>query len=143
VADPVALCSWVLAVMVVSWAVLLPLGLPYDRLLKRQLRSTAHGTRRRDPPGVFWQLGRWDSDPSHMYVANIGDGTAYQVSVAARDEVIERTSKVPPCRADRMNLTSTLPYYVTFGVGQPPKRQIRVSWRSENDEWFSQVLPAS
>jgi hypothetical protein len=139
----VVLCSLVVAVMVVLWAVLLPLGLPYDRLLKQQLRSTAHGTRRRDPPGVFWQLGRWDSDPSHMYVANIGDDTAYQVSVAARDEVIERTSRVPPCRADRMNSTSALPYYVTFGVGQPFRRHIRVSWRSENDELFSQTLPVS
>lgn len=140
--DPVVLASLVVAVMVVLWAVLLPLGLPYHRLLRRQLRSTANGTRRRDPPGVFWQVGQWDSDPGHMYVANIGDDIAYQVSVSACDEVVGRTRSVPPCRSDGMNSWSALPYYVIFGVDQWSKRQIRVSWRSENHEWFSQTLPA-
>jgi hypothetical protein len=78
-----------------------------------------------------------------MYVANIGDDIAYQVSVSACDEVVGRTRSVPPCRSDGMGSWSALPYYVIFGVDQWSKRQIRVSWRSKNDEWFSQTLPAS
>jgi hypothetical protein len=50
---------------------------------------------------VYWQAGQWDSDPTHVYVANIGDDTAYQVSVTACDEVVERTRSVPPYRIDR------------------------------------------
>ena len=134
------LASFVVAVMVVLWVALLPLGLPYHRLLTRQLHATLGGTRRRDPPGVYWQVGRWDSDPSHVYVANIGDETAYQVSVKACDEVVGRTPSVPSCRSDWMTSWSALPYYVVFRVDQWSKRQIRVSWRSENDEWFSQTV---
>lgn len=131
------------------------------------MRSTARGTRRRDPPGVYWQAGRWDSDPSHAYVANIGDDTAYEVSVTVCDHVVGKVASVPPCHSERMSSSSKLPYYTTFCVDQWANREvcvaarithgeqddavdpdeseivIRVSWRSENDEWYAQTMSAA
>jgi hypothetical protein len=131
------------AVMVV----LLPFGIAYDRRLRQQLRSTVLGATGR--PRVFWQAGRWDTDPSHAYVANIGDDTAYDVSVTAYDRVVGRTRNVPPCRADWMLASSELPCYLSFRVeGRPavdPGRSdvaVLVSWRSENDDWFTQTVRA-
>ena len=54
-------------------AVLLPFGIAYDRRLRRQLRPTVASAVGR--ARVFWQAGRWDTDPGHAYVANIGDDT--------------------------------------------------------------------
>jgi hypothetical protein len=144
--------------------VLLPFGIAWDRRLRRQLHPTvASGVGR---PRVYWQAGRWDTDPSHAYVANIGDDTAYEVSVTVCDRVVERAHSVPPCRADYLLGSSELPCYVSFGVGQWSNRQValgvgtqhgrlgkavdpygpdvavRVSWRSENDDWFTQTVRA-
>jgi hypothetical protein len=52
----------------------------------------------------------------HAYVANVGDDTAYEVSVTACDRVIGRASSVPPYRADRLSSSSELPCYVNFCV---------------------------
>lgn len=141
--DPVVMASLVATAMVVLWAVLLPSGLPYRRWSRRQLRSTACGTRPVDPPEVYWQAGQWDSDLSHVYVANIGHDTAYQVSVTTCDEVVGRTRSVPPYRSDRLTSRSSLPYYVTFAVDQWSKRKVQVSWRSEDNKWFSQTVRAN
>jgi hypothetical protein len=114
---------------------------------------------------VSWQAGRWDTDPRHAYVANVGDDTAYEVSVTARDRVIGRAPSVPPYRADRLSSSSEPPCYVNFCVDERLKRQIslgadwatqsaqdnavdpdglevvvRVSWRSEHGEWFTQTV---
>jgi hypothetical protein len=121
--------------------------------------------RRRPRPEVSWQAGRWDTDPRHAYVANVGDDTAYEVSVTARDRVIGRAPSVPPYRADRLSSSSEPPCYVNFCVDERLKRQIslgadwatqsaqdnavdpdglevvvRVSWRSEHGEWFTQTV---
>ncbi len=134
--------SLVVAGLIVVWALLLPFALPYDEMVRQRLRSTAKGTHRPDPPGAFWQAGQWDSDPRHLYVANIGVEPAYQVSVSVCDEVIERTREVPPCRASAISSWSARPYYVILRADQWPKRQIQVNWRSKSDECFSQTLTA-
>jgi hypothetical protein len=171
VTDPMVLMS--LAVMVVLWAVLLVFlvsirpkfrgpSFAYQRRSKRQARSTATV---RPQPGVSWQAGRWDTDPRHAYVANVGDDTAYEVSVTACDRLIGRASSVPPYRTDRLSSSSEPPCYVNFCVDERLKRQIslgadratqsaqdnavdpdglevavRVSWRSEHGEWFTQTV---
>lgn len=144
--------------------VLLPFGIAYDRRMRQQRRSTVVSAA--SGPGVFWLAGRWDTDPSHAYVANIGHDAAYEVSVTACDRVVGRTRSVPPCRADWMLASSKLPCYVRFCVGPWSNRQVslgtgaqhggsgkavdphgpdvtvRVSWRSENDDWFTQTVRA-
>ena len=128
----------------VVMAALLPFGISYDRWLRQQRRPTVSGAA--DRPGVYWQAGRWDSDPSHAYVANIGDDTAYEVSVTVYDHVVGQTRSVPPCRADGMRPSAKLPCYVMFcddhcSVGPDGSDvAVRVSWRSENDEWFTQIV---
>ena len=133
----------------VVMAVLLPFGIAWDRQLRQQRRPTfARETRW---PRVYWQAGRWDTDASHAYIANIGDDTAYDVSVTAYDRVVGLTRSVPPCRADWMLALSELPCYLSFRVeGRPetavdPGRSdvaVRISWRSENDDWFTQTVRA-
>jgi hypothetical protein len=131
-------------------AALLPFGVAYDRRLRRQRRSTVVSAARR--PMVYWQAGRWDTDPSHAYVANIGDDTAYDVSVTAYDRIFGLTPSVPPCRAAWMLASSELPCYLSFRVESSPDNPVdpaksdiavRVSWRSENDDWFTQTVRAA
>jgi hypothetical protein len=77
----------------VVMAVLLPFGIAWDRQLRQQRRPTfARETRW---PRVYWQAGRWDTDASHAYIANIGDDTAYDVSVTAYDRVRVDISSAP------------------------------------------------
>jgi hypothetical protein len=159
-----AVLSMGIVIVAVIMAALLPVSIPYQRQLRQQLRSIAVGAAQR--PRVYWQAGRWDTDPSHAYVANIGDDTAYEVSVTACGRVVGRTRSVPPCRADWMLASSTLPCYVSFRVDQRSSRQVslgggaqhggsgkavdphgpdvavRVSWRSKNDDWFTQTVRA-
>jgi hypothetical protein len=159
-----AVLSVGIVIAAVTMAVLLPFSIPYQRQLRQQLRSTAVRAPQRPP--VYWQAGRWDTDPSHGYVANIGDDTAYEVSVTAYGRVVGRTRNVPPCRADWLLESSGLPCYVSFRVNQWSNRQaslgvlashgvpdkavdpdrsgitVRVTWRSENDDWFTQTVRA-
>lgn len=60
---------------------------------------------------VSWQAGRWDADRRHAYVANLGEGIAYEVSVTANDRVIGTAQSVPPFRAGRLSSTSEVPRY--------------------------------
>jgi hypothetical protein len=77
----------------VVMAVLLPFGIAWDRQLRQQRRPTfARETRW---PRVYCQAGRWDTDASHAYIANIGDDTAYDVSVTAYDRVRVDISSAP------------------------------------------------
>ena len=147
---------------VVVMAALLPFGIAYDRRLRQQRRPAVSSAA--DRPRVFWQAGRWDSDPSHAYVANIGADTAYEVSVAVCDRVVGQRRSVSPCRADGMLASSEIPCYVIFCIDHCSDRHVyvdgrapfggsdkavdpdetdvavQVSWRSENDEWFTQVV---
>ena len=122
-------------------------------------------TARLGRPRVSWQAGRWDTDPRHGYVANVGDGTAYEVNVTASDRVIATAQSVPPYRADRLSSTSEPPCYLNFCVDQRLKRSVsfgpdrdtrsaldktvdpdrlevivQVSWRSENSEYFTHTV---
>jgi hypothetical protein len=138
-----------IVIAAVIMAALLPLTIPYQRQLRQQLRSTVVSATGR--PGVFWQAGRWDTDPGHVYVANIGDDTAYDVSVTAYDRVVGLTRSVPPFRADWVLAPSELPCYVSFRVEGRPETAadsgryevvVRVSWRSENGDWLTQTVRA-
>jgi hypothetical protein len=95
---------------------------------------------------------------------NIGDDTAYDVSVTACDQVVGRTRTVPPCHLDCMLASSEPPCYVSFRVDQWSNRQaslgveaphrgpgnagdsgrpdvaVQVSWRSGNDDWFTETV---
>lgn len=150
----------VLSLVVAEMAVLLVFFVAY--LYRRAVEGARQA--RRPRPGVSWQAGRWDTDPRHAYVANVGDDTAYEVSVTASDRVIGTAQSVPPYRADRLSSSSGLPCYVNFCVGDRIKRRIsvganratrsaqaksvgsdrrevvvRVSWRSEDGERFTQT----
>jgi hypothetical protein len=157
----------VLEFMTAGAALILAVGalfiVVYGRRSRRQADSTATlGPRRL---GVSWQAGRWDTDPRHAYVANVGDDTAYQVCVKACDRVVGTAQRVPPYRADQLFSSSQPPCYVNFCVDERLKRRIpldadsatrsakdksvdshqlevvvRVSWQSEHGERFTQTV---
>ncbi|MEE6140416.1 hypothetical protein SKC41_29400 [Mycobacterium sp. 050128] len=158
-ADPMMVPFLVLAVITAVWAVLLVFFVVYQRRSKRQPHSTDNARR----PRVSWQVGRWDTDPRHAYVANMGEDTAYEVSVTARDRVIGTAQSVPPYSTNRLSSSSGHPCYVNLCADDRLKRQIlvgahrgtrnaevrsvdsdrpgfavRVSWRSARGEWFTQ-----
>ena len=108
---------------------------------------------------MSWRAGRWDTDPRHAYVANIGDDAAYEVSVMASNRVIGTAQRVPPYSADRLSSSSAPPCYVNFCIhellrsrvsftarsvqekdGAPDQFEVvvQVRWRSEDGEWFTQ-----
>ena len=152
-----------IAVAAILYALLL-LFVAYQRRYKRWQSNVLAACRPRLPT-VSWQAGRWDTDPRHAYVANVGDDTAYEVSVTASDRVIGTAESVPPYRADRLCSSSGLPCYVNFCVDDRLKRRIsvsadratrsaqaksvdsdrhevvvRVSWRSQDGERFTQTV---
>jgi hypothetical protein len=124
----------------------------------RKLRRTkvARPTR----AGASWQVGRWDTDARHAYVANVGNDTAYEVTVTSphSDRVIRTVELVPPYNATRLESTSDPPCYVSFsldnrarqpqhaGAGssaaEPEMHEIvvRLRWRSEQGHWSTQVV---
>jgi hypothetical protein len=110
--------------------------------------------------GASWQAGRWDTDARHAYVANVGDDTAYEVTVTSpqSDRVIRTVEQVPPYSAARLASSSDLPCYVSFsldnrakqpqhaGAGssavEPEQHEIvvRLRWRSEQGHWSTQIV---
>lgn len=121
----------------------------------------------RTPPAAHWEAGRWDADDRHAYVANLGDDTAYDVSVTDGEQVVATASSVPPFSADRLASISGPPCYVNFCVHDRSRRRslvgtaggtqrelgrcngaipsgvvVQVSWRSESGEWSSQSVHA-
>ena len=154
----------VLSLLLAGVSVLLTTILAYKDRLKWLAGWTA--TARQRGPQVSWQAGRWDTDPRHGYVANVGDGTAYEVYVTASDRVVAAAQSVPPYRADRLSSTSGPPCYLNFCVDQRLERPVpfgsesaaipsaldktvdsdrrevvvQVSWRSENSEHFTQTV---
>jgi hypothetical protein len=115
--------------------------------------------------GAHWQAGRWDADARHAYVANLGDDTAYDVTVVENERVIATAPSVPPFSADRFRSTTTLPCYVNFCVhseldarpplaaaGRPQRGRrtpvsisqsriaVQVSWRTERGEWSTHTV---
>lgn len=121
------------------------------------IRATIPPTPR--PSGTRWQAGRWDTDARHTYVANLGDDTAYEVTVIEDQRVIATATSVPPFSADRFTSTSAPPCYVNFCVhneldARPPvaaglpyrgrrapvsrsrsRIAVQVTWRTERREW--------
>lgn len=67
---------------------------------------------------AHWQAGRWDIDPRHAYLANVGDATAYDVTVTLSDKVVCTAKTVPPFTAERLSSSSGLPCYVNLSVRQ-------------------------
>jgi hypothetical protein len=153
-----AVASLLLAVV----ALLLLWAVAYKRRSKQQANLAANA--KPNQSMVSWQAGRWDADRRHAYVANLGEGVAYEVSVTAYDRVIGIAQIVPPFRAGRLSSTSEIPCYVNFcfdqrlvqgafrdaeGASQsaldkavdPDRAEfvVRVRWRSERGEWFTQT----
>ena len=153
-----AVASLLLAVV----ALVLLLAVAYKRRSKQQASLAANA--KPNQSVVSWQAGRWDADRRHAYVANLGEGVAYEVSVTAYDRIIGTAQSVPPFRAGRLSSTSEAPCYVNFCVDQRlapgafrgayrashsaldkavdsdrAEFVVRVSWRSECGEWFTQT----
>lgn len=74
-------------------------------------------------PRASWQAGRWDTDSRHAFVANVGEGIAYQVSVAAvaRERVDYRRpgSGVPSRRSGTLR-----PHLTPISLGGPVPQPI-------------------
>ena len=117
--------------------------------------------------GARWQAGRWDADARHAYVANLGDDTAYDVTVSEDRKVVGTASAVPPYSSDRLAVISGAPCYINFCVHTTPRQRVLVSsgserprdprdagaaigrgvaveigWRSASGECFSQTVYA-
>lgn len=136
----------------------------------RQCRLTTIPASTADPartsPAAHWQAGRWDADDRHAYVANLGDDTAYDVSVTEGDQVVAPASSVPPYSARRLASISGPPCYLNFCVHNGAEQRslvdatggtqrelgdaraktagiaVRVRWRSARGEWSSQTVHA-
>ncbi|OBK11276.1 hypothetical protein A9W96_11125 [Mycobacterium sp. 1245852.3] len=153
----------VLLLVLAALTLLLIAVVAYKARSERQAGSTQPLDSSR--PCATWQAGRWDSDPRHTYVANVGDDTAYEVSVTTSDRVLETARTVPPYRADRLSSPSGPPCYLNFCVDLRRKRPvffgptggvqsvhehsvlpegfdivIQVRWRSENGERFTEIV---
>lgn len=108
---------------------------------------------------AHWQAGRWDIDPRHAYLANVGDATAYDVSVTLSDKVVCTAEVVPPFSPERLSSSSGLPCYVNLSVRQRLEASVvtatesarsgnavtetsgvglRVRWRTATGEWQAQ-----
>lgn len=134
---------------------------------RRMMKIRAMAEPARQAPGARWQAGRWDADARHAYVANLGDGTAYEVSVTEGQQVVATASSVPPYSPARLASTSGPPCYVNFCVHSRSRQRslvstaggtqrdsgrcndamssgvvVKVSWRSESGEWSSQTVHA-
>lgn len=165
VADPIVVPSLFAAVTCIVCAIPLLVIIARKRWLEQQSRRAINAATRPRRPAVSWQAGRWDTDPQHAYVANVGDDTAHEVSVTACERVVGTAQQVPPYRADALSSTSQLPCYINFCVDKRPNRPIsfgaqtaarttrstavcpdrsdvvvRVDWRSNDGERFNQTV---
>ena len=111
--------------------------------------------------------GRWDTDERHAYVANVGDGCAYDVSITEGEQVVATAKTVPAYCADQLMSTSRPTCYLNFCIhedvqhrtavnasstvlGAQPASTNRarrhvavvVSWRGEDGEWSTQRVLA-
>ena len=112
----------VLLLLLTVAALLLLFFAAYKWSSKRQADWTA--TTEPREPTVSWQVGRWDTDARHAYVANVGEATAYEVNIMASDRVLGTAQSVPPYSADRLSSSSEPPCYVNFCVHERIKRRI-------------------
>jgi hypothetical protein len=165
VADPTVVFQLFIAVISIVSAIAAIVLIAFRRRAERQSRRAAIAAARPRRPAVSWQAGRWDTDPRHAYVANVGDDTAYEVRVTACEQVVGTAQRVPPYRADALSSTSQPPCYINFCVHQrlhrpmspdaqkpPPTTRnkticpdrtevaVRVDWRSDAGEWFNQSI---
>jgi hypothetical protein len=165
VADPIVVLSLFTAAISIVCAVAVVVVIALKRRLERQWQSrAATAAARPRRPAVSWQAGRWDTDPRHAYVANVGDDTAYEVSVTACERVVGTAQRVPPYHADGLSSRSQLPCYINFCVDERlnrplslgaekaprtardktvcpdrPEVVVRIDWRSDKGEWFNQT----
>lgn len=124
---------------------------------KRQQELTMSATP--SEPRAQWRAGRWDIDPRHAYLANVGDATAYDVSVTLSDKVVCTAETVPPFSGERLSSLSGLPCYVNLSVRQrlgaslamtierresgnavpeTSEVDVQVRWRTASGEWHTQ-----
>ena len=126
---------------------------------KRQREQTVSASASASESRAHWQAGRWDIDPRHAYLANVGDATAYDVSVTLSDKVVCTAETVPPFSAERLSSSSGLPCYVHLSVRQrfgaslamtmgrhgsgnavteASAVEVQVRWRAASGEWHNQ-----
>lgn len=109
-------------------------------------------------PSAQWQAGRWDVDPRHAYLANVGDATAYDVTVTVSGNVSCTAEAVPPFSAERLSSSGQACYVnlsVRQGLGasevmttqsrergnaatETTEVDVHVRWRTASGEWCSQ-----
>jgi hypothetical protein len=146
----------VVAPLLVLAAVYLMLfaSVAYKRRAKRELSESTSPSE----PDVQWQAGRWDTDPRHAYLANVGDVAAYDVSVTLSDGVTCTAEFVPPFCADQLS-SSGVPCYVNLSIRQRIRSSataavqsrgsanpttdlvevdVHVRWRTDSGEWHVQ-----
>lgn len=115
------------------------------RAYRRKSGTGAPATVETLPPQASWQAGRWDTDPRHAYIANVGDGTAHDVSVTASDHVVATAQNVPPYRSDQLASSADLPCYVNFTIDpspddQPDRFEVLVRWLTDNGEPMTETV---
>jgi hypothetical protein len=152
------------SVLLVVFTLLLFAVVAYKRRSWQQADSIVTSIPRR--PAVSWQVGRWDTDRRHVYVANFGDETAYQVSVMGCGRALGAAERVAPFHAGRLSSTADPRCYLNVCLDERFARQVsrgadgasrraaesevidldrggmvvRVRWRSEQGEWFTQMV---
>lgn len=110
-------------------------------------------------PSAQWQAGRWGMDPRHAYLANVGDATAYDVSVTVSGKFACTAATVPPFSAERLSSSSGQACYVNLSVRQrlgasavmttqsresgnaateTTEVDVHVRWRTASGEWCTQ-----
>ena len=145
--------SMSLLVVALLWLVVIVYG-RRPRAAPRQANALAV-----DHPVVEWQAGRWDKgNAGRLFVANVGDDTAHEVSLVAsdrHDKVALKVDRIPPYQPGDEQLPE--PCYVEFSLkyrathGPDPAdanveaddgRQVEVqlTWRSEHGRWSAQTL---
>ncbi|WNG82100.1 hypothetical protein C6A86_028875 [Mycobacterium sp. ITM-2016-00316] len=143
------------ALAAVYTAVIFALSCRWWAKRKRELTVSASPSECR----AQWQAGRWDIDPRHAYLANVGDATAYDVTVTLSDKVVCTAETVPPFSAERLSSSSGLPCYVNLSIRQrlgasaamtkqsrdsgnavPESSEfdVQVRWRTAFGEWHTQ-----
>jgi hypothetical protein len=113
--------------------------------------------------GARWQAGRWDSDARHAYIANLGDDTAYDVSVTEHHHVVAAAPSVPPFNANQLTPAADVPCYLNFCVhpnpaapapatphrhrmpalpidNTAPAIAVQVTWRTGRGDWTTRTV---
>jgi hypothetical protein len=100
--------------------------------------------RQNAPPAGALAGRSMDKDARFAYVANLGEATAFDISVTSSGEVISAVPIVPAYGPDRLSSSSTqqcnLNLFIRERFGNDVVVQIK--WRFDDREWFTQTVRA-